>query len=285
MNQPQEGWWQDPNASLPVLKIHPVAKELSKWLPELVGEEREQLLESIKEHGIRLPIVINRSMDTLIDGVNRWHIAHELKLKVGDVPWQVFEGEDEEIPNLILACNALRRHLNDDQRTALISKIRGPRLEKEAAERMTATLRKGTKTPATLKSTQRDEAHEPTKESLGEGEFNVTEKKGSVVKQIAAQAGTTEHKARQAEIARKGGTLDDVLAKKSTLRDAAAQASKPKTKDKGKPKAKPKKQVTFENEVWKRWSTWLKYWPQTQHKAVFRHVREFMDNPRQRTSN
>jgi hypothetical protein len=236
------GWL--PEAQLPTLKIHPVTKELSEWLPVLAAKEREQLKESIIAHGIEVPVLVNRAMDMLIDGVNRWRIAHELGLKVKDVPLEVFEGDDEEIPDLILRRNVLRRHLTDDQRAALVSKVRGPQLEKEAAERMKTGG--GDRSPKS-----------------GEGR-----RKGKVTEQIAQEAGTSRYKAEQAEKARKAGLIDDVIRKKRKLSDTA--------KAKGKSKRKPKATRSFEDEVWARWSKWLKYWPQTQHRDVIKHVLAFI---------
>src|SRR5713101_8196064 len=122
-------------------KIHPVAR----LFPTLEAKEMGELRDDIKARGIVTPILVNKARDTIIDGRNRWMIATELKMD-GKVPMEVFEGDDADIPNEIISRNILRRHLTDDQRAAIIAKIRGPQLEKEAAER------KGARADLALKS-------------------------------------------------------------------------------------------------------------------------------------
>src|SRR6266852_3149653 len=113
------------------MKVHPVAK----MFPTIGAKEMKELRADIEARGIVVPILVNQEKDTILDGRNRYSIAYELGLGDGKVPMEVFKGKDEEIPGEIIARNILRRHLTDDQRAAIIAKIRGPQLEKEAAER------------------------------------------------------------------------------------------------------------------------------------------------------
>src|SRR5438128_7876196 len=99
-------------------KIHPVAR----LFPTLEAKEMGELRDDLATNGIRVPILVNKKKDTIIDGRNRYMIATELKMD-GKVPLEVFKGKDEEIPGEIISRNILRRHLNDDQRATLIAKI------------------------------------------------------------------------------------------------------------------------------------------------------------------
>src|SRR5205823_6980221 len=89
------------------------------------------------QNGILVPILVNKKKDTIIDGRNRWMIATELKMD-GKVPLEVFKGKDEEIPGEIISRNIFRRHLTDEQRVMLVTKIRGEKLEEEAKQRQVA---------------------------------------------------------------------------------------------------------------------------------------------------
>lgn len=235
--------------SLPkVMKIHPFAQTFSV----LAGEELADLRADIEKNGIVVPILVNKAKNTILDGRNRWMIATELGVQK-DVPFDVFMGTDEEIPAEILRLNVFRRHLTDDQRMAAISKVRGPMLEKEAKERQA----EGAKAP----------------QGKG-GSFKKNGKNGgATVAQLAKEAKGTTYKAQQAEKARKAGLIDDVIAKKMTLKQAASKA--------GSGKKKPRKiQLTMEDEVWQKWARFLKNWPQTMHREVFKYVTSFIEDRR-----
>ena len=103
----------------------------------------------------------------------------------------------------------LRRHLTDDQRMAAISKVRGPMLEKEAKARQA----------------------EGAKATQGKGEsFKKNGKNGGPRNPTGEEAKSTPYKAQQAEKARKAGLIEDVIAKKMTLKQAAKAAGPSKRK-------------------------------------------------------
>jgi len=214
-------------------------------------KELAQLTADIKQNGIKVPILINRKKDTILDGHTRWKIAYDLKLELADDQFEVFEGEDAEIEREILSRNLYRRHLTDDQRIAILSKLRGPQLEKEARERQQATQLAG-KTGGKF-----------AKKAIGDDEnivADTSQVKGSVAAKLAKEAGTSEHKARQAEKARKGGGLDDVLAGKEKLHKAAAKApAKTRTS---------KKEVPFEDQVYSRWTRFVNHYPPADRRTV-----------------
>ena len=200
--------WQDangslkdlqPDSSLPNLPMHPAAEELSEWLPVLTGKEAAQLKEDIKVNDIQVPILVTEDQRTIIDGRNRYLAARELGLKLKDVPLEVYHGKKEAIPAVIISRNALRRHLTDDQRAAVIVHVRAPQLEKEARERM----KKG---------------RPKTDDEMIKGSEEV-----HVAAQLAEEAHVSERKIRQALVARRAGTLRHVEKGKKTLREAASE--------------------------------------------------------------
>jgi len=229
------------------MKVHPFARTFDI----LEGKEMDDLRKDIEANGVVVPILVNKKRDTIIDGRNRWAIATELGIQT-DVPYDMFQGTDDEIPSEILRLNVFRRHLTDDQRTAAIVKVRGPILEKEAKSRQAEGAKVASGKAGSFK---------------GKGEKGET-----TVAQLAKEAKTTGHKAQQAEKARKAGLIDDVIQKKMTLKQAAKKA--------GSGKARPRAGKTFEDEVWGRWSRFLKNWPQTQHRDVIKHVQSFISDRR-----
>ena len=47
-------------AAKKIMKIHPLCRMFSQIAP-LANEEKAQMLESVKKHGIRMPILVNTS--------------------------------------------------------------------------------------------------------------------------------------------------------------------------------------------------------------------------------
>ena len=105
------------------LQIHETAKAFPKLLPE----EFDELKHDITQHGVREPVLINRRKDTLLDGVHRRKACVELTI---DMPIEVYQGEDER--GQIISRNLYRRHLTDDQRVAMVTKLRLPELRAKA---------------------------------------------------------------------------------------------------------------------------------------------------------
>ena len=122
-----------------VMKIHPLCRMFGKLAP-LNKDEKAQMMEDIRVNGIRVPILVNKKKkDTILDGATRWGMAYDLKLDRTDpekVPFTVFESDDEaEIKKEIASRNLHRRHMNDEQRVAIVSELFGQQLEAEAKER------------------------------------------------------------------------------------------------------------------------------------------------------
>ncbi len=112
-------------------KVHPAANAF----PRLSAERYNELKADIEARGICVPILVNKKKDTILDGRTRAMIAHDLKLKDGAVPIEVFKGKPEQEVGEIISRNYHRRDLTDDQRAAIVAKLRGPELAKEAEAR------------------------------------------------------------------------------------------------------------------------------------------------------
>jgi hypothetical protein len=176
----------------------------------MLGSQYNEFKADIAAHGIRMPILVNKKKDTIIDGRNRIMAAHDLKLPDSKIPVEVFDGTEDEVVTQIIARNIMRRHLTDDQRAAMVAKLRGPQLTKQAEARQRAGN-------AVLKSTQ-----------------------GRSWQQVATEAKVSQHKARAAlETAKHAPKdLDEVIEGKTKL---AAAKKKAQAKSGKKPKAKPQK--------------------------------------------
>jgi hypothetical protein len=210
------------------MAVHPVAK----MFPTLPAKEMKELRESIEANGINVPLLVNKEKDTILDGRNRYMIAVDLGIPLADVPMEVFTGKDEDIPEAILTRNVFRRHLTPDQRVAMIAQIRVPQLKADADKRKTAT-QFGASTP-----NQSPYEAPMTLNSAPPGE---------VGGQIAKEANVGRDKGRQAVKAFEAGQLGAVIAKKKTLKQAAAAAPR-----------KPKPEKPLPDKVWAKWSHFLK---------------------------
>jgi len=95
-------------------EVHPFADVF----PLIEGEEFEELVNDIKTHGLRQPIVLNHDRTVLIDGRNRYRAC----MAAGVDP--VFETLPERyteamILDYIVSANVERRHLNAGQRALI----------------------------------------------------------------------------------------------------------------------------------------------------------------------
>jgi ParB-like chromosome segregation protein Spo0J len=205
------------------MKIHPLCRMFGQIAP-ISKTERNEMLESIRDTGIQVPILVNKKGDTILDGATRWTIAYDLKLNLAPDRFEVFESDDEkDIEQVIMARNMHRRHMTDDQRVAVLAKMKVPELKTEAKARQ-------------------------SKAGTFKGKAKL-EGKGSVTEQFAKTAGVSKHKAEQLVSAVTTGEIDNVIAGKTKLRAAAKKAPK-----KRKTAAK---EVPFEDGVYKKWVQWL----------------------------
>lgn len=207
------------------MKIHPLCRMFGAQAP-MPPKEMDDLIEDIKQNGIKVPILVNKKRDTILDGATRWRIAYDLKLDIPKKEFEVFQGKDDEIEGEILSRNLFRRHMTPKERSEIVSKILGPKLEKEAKERQSAA--------GSFKKKQ-DGADA-----------------GATVAHLAKKAGVSVHTQKQSEKLRKADLLDDVIAKKKTRAAALKQAGTKRRKP-----SKPKVVPPFEDVVYKKWCTWI----------------------------
>ena len=207
-------------------EIHPAAS----IFPLVEGTRFQSLVDSIEVHGVQNPIVC--SGNVVLDGRNRLRAVEKLRNegKAVDLPaiqWSSPSGMTET--QWITAQNLDRRHLSEDAYVtaqAALNRI----LRKEAKERQKAGQAKPgkpSKNPAgrgasktgsheTVRTRSRNHKQEHARSSVG---------------QVAAKAGASMHKARQAvrlDQAVEAGLIPeevqkDVIAGKKKLRDAVKQ--------------------------------------------------------------
>jgi len=111
-------------------KIHPVAARF----PLLEGEDFEQLVQGIAEHGLRDPIVMAPDGATVVDGRNRLRAC----IKAGVEPSFRRLGpqfDEWEIVRYLADVNIRRRHLSVGQRAMLAELYIVPELKRLAKER------------------------------------------------------------------------------------------------------------------------------------------------------
>lgn len=92
---------------------HPAAE----LFPLLEGAEFEQLVNDIREHGQREPIIVHDGM--ILDGRNRWRACEQLGIEPAVERWDG-TGTPEQF---VISRNIMRRHLTSSQRAWLMSEL------------------------------------------------------------------------------------------------------------------------------------------------------------------
>lgn len=106
------------------IPIHPAAEAF----PLLEGDQLDDLVSNIREHGLQVPIVLDEG-GALLDGRNRLRACKLANVKPR---FTTYDGDDPVA--FILQMNIQRRHLNSGQR-AIAAVALMPHLETEAAHR------------------------------------------------------------------------------------------------------------------------------------------------------
>ncbi len=107
------------------LQFHPAASVF----PMMRGEEYQELLYDIQEHGLREPILLCDGQ--ILDGRNRFRVCREIGIEPAFRKW---DGKGGSPLSVVLSLNLHRRHLTSSQRAAIAVEIL-PMLEREAKER------------------------------------------------------------------------------------------------------------------------------------------------------
>ena len=102
--------WNAANARMtkPALRAHPIAE----LVPYMTADQYGPLLDDIREHGLRMPIVMYEGM--VLDGRHRERAWHDLHGN-WDVPSTEFKGTAEEAIAFVRSYNIKRRHLKPSQ--------------------------------------------------------------------------------------------------------------------------------------------------------------------------
>ena len=197
------------------MKVHPLAEKL----PLMDAQRFKELCTSIADHGLSVPIV--RLDEQILDGRNRQRACD----KTGK-PAHYVEFKDLRLrctPEQYIFDQAVnRRDLTMDQRAAFILAAK-PYLAEKAAERMQEGRTKGGKTAGRGRAKRAADSSTP---KSGES-YSATDKHaGETTTALAAQAGVSRYKVEQAAAVQKADpeAAKDVLAGKSTLREAAKKA-------------------------------------------------------------
>lgn len=96
-------------------------------LPELTEEEYAALKEDVRQHGLRVPIVVDAGSGDIVDGHHRQRALDEIRsegTKVADYRDVRWFANDEERLAFALGANLFRRHLSRAQRAELVAKLR-----------------------------------------------------------------------------------------------------------------------------------------------------------------
>jgi ParB-like chromosome segregation protein Spo0J len=99
----------------PSPQAHPIAEIFP--LMELESPEFTSLVEDIKEHGQREPIVLFE--DKILDGRNRARACHQLGR---EIKTRVLDSKEDPV-GFVLSLNLHRRHLNESRRAMVAAKL------------------------------------------------------------------------------------------------------------------------------------------------------------------
>ncbi len=208
--------------------VHPAAAVF----PLIEGDDFDDLCDSIRSHGVQHPAVVRGS--ELLDGRNRMRACERLKTEgwAGSCPTVEWRDDGRNVAEWIWDTNAIRRHMDDDG-IAMASSVIWPLIAKENEARKASSKfdsEKAKKARATVGTktsppSKRDEKSKAARSTVG---------------QVAAKAGTSMHKARQAVAVQKAieagelpaETAKQVMAGKKKLRDVAPKPERKKREPK-----------------------------------------------------
>ncbi len=207
--------------------VHPAAAVF----PLIEGDDFNDLCESIRTHGVQHPAVVRGN--ELLDGRNRMRACEAIKAEgwSGSCPVVEWKDDGRNVSEWIWDTNALRRHMDDDG-IAMASSAIWPLIAKENEARREASKFTSEKAKA-ARATVRTKSCEPSSRDTK------SEHARSTAGQVAAKAGTSMHKARQAIAVQKAveagelpaDTAKDVMSGKKKLKDVAPKPTrKPREK-------------------------------------------------------
>jgi len=107
----------------PTLGYH----EYASIFPMMTTEEFDNLIEDIRENGLREPITIHEGK--IVDGRNRYQACLKLGIEPTTVPWE----PKGDLLGFVVSRNLHRRHLDESQRAVVAAKLM-PMFEQAAKE-------------------------------------------------------------------------------------------------------------------------------------------------------
>lgn len=96
-------------------KPHPLAD----LFPLIQGQEFEDLVADIEQHGVREPITVTPD-GLILDGRNRWRAAQEAEV---ECPFAVTELAPAEWPAFVVSLNIQRRHMSESDRGMVAAQL------------------------------------------------------------------------------------------------------------------------------------------------------------------
>jgi protein gp37 len=155
------------------LKIHPTAARF----PAIPAEEFAELVEDVRLHKLRYPIMLTADSTTIVDGINRARACEEagVKPRYRNLPKHYSEAD---VIDYIIGANLRRRDLDRGRKAALIVDIEGDREYAAAKERLRQGQKQGGR--GKKKTPRRDRRDGETRAKLA--------KKGNVSRSTINQA-------------------------------------------------------------------------------------------------
>ena len=214
-------------------RVHPAAAVF----PLIEGDDFDNLVESIIFNGMQHGIVVRRTKDgdLLIDGRNRLRAAEKARQQghTVDVPIVEWVEDGRNVAQWIWDTNAIRRQMGEEG-FVMASAAISPMIAEENRQRQQASqFKKGSEPGPGRGKTVDTKTSPPFKRDIK------AKHEASTVGQVAAKAGTTKHKARQAIAVQRAiesgelpaDTAKAVMAGKKKLKDVAPKATrKPREK-------------------------------------------------------
>lgn len=199
-------------------ELHP----LCTLFPRVVGAEFDSLVEDIKAHGLRQPIVLHHGM--ILDGGNRYRACVEAGV---DPVFTEFDGGN--LVSFVLSANLHRRHLKEGQQAAIVASAQdwasaqshgGDRSSAQKSTCSDTTKTRAAQSGASISTQRRADAVAKADPELAKqvahGEISLPKAVEKVAPQLAAKPSKTPkvaaHQPEPANDADTGQSLDELIA-------------------------------------------------------------------------